>query len=346
MLKATDGNMYIKQGDKYLWNIPLASYLIGKKLTLEKSVELYYREKVEGEGDGAIELTTYAQDGNIYINLLGEDVTYDPEKPWHDISVNSDFEGTETKTPKLNFLYRHQEEGKKYFAPIGEPKYEYDGSKGLKYGAQYCHDVYFSVTEDQVDPDTRKSTDGKYDVYVFDGSTYHLCTAEQYPNIAGLDLYIKKIGYVAVTAEAYYLDEHSEWKTDLNPIKVDLLRQRSSSVLRMLANKTINEMNDVIKDAKMGDLIEITPGTIFDNEEISNATISDLGIVLSRVFTSMTVGELLSWSNITGVDPRVKETLQTASLVDFFMALGANSDGEIVVDIAKLYGWTDSSETP
>lgn len=341
--KLLAGNLYIKDKDEYVWNLPYASYL-ALNITLEDSKNLYYR-KTDGVTSGtpdAKSVSVYDNtDKHLYVmNVYSGDIEEykaDPSNPALDINNNKDLKVSTIKAPTMKFYYRHQEPGKKYFAPISDSRYEYSGD--VKYGAQYCNDVYFKIDSTEFDSETGKTNTDNQQVYVFNGVGYDEYNKTLHAEAT--DFYIKKLGFVASIGEAYY-KQGGGYETTLNPQKVEVERQRSSSVLRMLADKTINEMNDVIKEAKMGDLIEITPGTIFDNEKISAASISDLGIVLSDVFTNMTIGELLGWSNITGVETAVVDALNDVTLMDFFRALEFHpTQGAIVINMGKLYGHTE-----
>ncbi len=98
-------------------------------------------------------------------------------------------------------------------------------------------------------------------------------------------------------------------------------------------------MNTIINDATVADVIEATPGSIFDNEEIKATPISQLGDVFSKMFTKMTVGELLEWASINDVNTQVKEALKDVSAKDFFKSLTYDAaNGTITVDMLKLYG--------
>lgn len=340
LLKVAEANIFVKQGEDYVWNLPYASYLAAK-LTLTDYQNLYYREKVEAGTPDAKAVTIYDNaDGALYVSAFGQTIEYDPKNPAHDITINTDLTGENIKAPEFKFFFRNGSEDAeeaKYLAPIGDTKYGYEEGFAITYGAQYCNDVFFKITAADVDSATGKTTEGE-DIYVYDGVSYAEYNADLHPDLQELSLYIKKTGYVASFAESYYMDD-SDSVTTLNPIHITIERQRSSSVLRLLADKTISDMNSAIESATMGDFIEVTPGTIFDNEQIRNATITELGSTLSEVFATMTIGELLGWSNISGVDERVVQVLEDITLTDFFKSLTFDAtQGTIVIDMNKLYG--------
>ena len=307
-----EGNVYVKNGEEYVHNVPLATYCVAKT----KYDKLYYRTIVESELKGAVALQSYDGSG-LYVDVLGTKTAYDNTNPAH-LGLNVYF----------------KEEGGTFYVPIGDKNYGFHDGEDLRLGAQYCNDVYFSID--------RADIGGKYqkeDVYVFVNGNYESYDESKLDHTSETAAYyIKKVGYIATIEETFYIYDGSKYATDLDPVKVDPQRLRSSRVLVTLAHETVNDMDSVIKTAKIGDFMEMTPGTIFDNEEIANSTIDSLGLTLQTVLSDMTIGDLLEWGNVTSASAEIRDALKDITIQQFFAALVFDKDtGDIKINMESLY---------
>lgn len=126
----------------------------------------------------------------------------------------------------------------------------------------------------------------------------------------------------------------------LTDISVNVLDEKSPTILISLLERqvTIGSLNETIDSLTIGEMMEIEPGSLFDNELLSGATIETLSSSVNSMFTDMTIGTLLKYANIA-VSPQVSYILQDVKLADFFGALEySDSDGQLTVDMEKLFG--------
>lgn len=129
--------------------------------------------------------------------------------------------------------------------------------------------------------------------------------------------------------------------TGLSPLsktKVNVLEEKSPTILVSLLERqvTIGSLNETIDTLTIGEMMEIEPGSVFDNPALSGSTVDELSANINSMFTDMTIGELLKYANIA-VSPQVSYILQDVKLADFFGAL-EYSDGQLTVKMEKLFG--------
>lgn len=146
--------------------------------------------------------------------------------------------------------------------------------------------------------------------------------------------YDRVIGYIGGNAA-------NNGGTGLSPLsktKVTVREEKSPTILISLLKRqvTIGSLNETIDTLTIGELMEIEPGSVFDNDVLRNATIENLSEKVSSLFTDMTIGTLLKYANIA-VSPQVSYILQDVKLADFFGAL-EYSDGQLTVKMEKLFG--------
>lgn len=124
----------------------------------------------------------------------------------------------------------------------------------------------------------------------------------------------------------------------LSKTKVTVREEKSPTILISLLERqvTIGSLNETIDTLTIGEMMEIEPGSVFDNDVLRNATIENLSEKVSSLFTDMTIGTLLKYANIA-VSPQVSYILQDVKLADFFGAL-EYSDGQLTVKMEKLFG--------
>lgn len=124
----------------------------------------------------------------------------------------------------------------------------------------------------------------------------------------------------------------------LSSLRVAVVEEKSPTILLSLLDRqiTVGGLNDAIDTLTLEEMMEIEEGSVFDNPILRESTIETLSANVSRMFTDMTIGELLSYANIS-VSSEVSYILQDVMLADFFGAL-VYSNGVITVDMAKLFG--------
>lgn len=124
----------------------------------------------------------------------------------------------------------------------------------------------------------------------------------------------------------------------LSKTKVTVIEEKSPTILISLLERqvTIGSLNETIDTLTIGEMMEIEPGSVFDNPALSGSTVDGLSANINSMFTDMTIGKLLKYANIA-VSPQVSYILQDVKLADFFGAL-EYSDGQLTVNMEKLFG--------
>ena len=124
----------------------------------------------------------------------------------------------------------------------------------------------------------------------------------------------------------------------LSQTKVTVIEEKSPTILISLLERqvTIGSLNETIDTLTIGEMMEIEPGSVFDNPALSGSTVDELSANVNSMFTDMTIGTLLKYANIA-VSPQVSYILQDVKLADFFGAL-EYSDGQLTVNMENLFG--------
>lgn len=126
----------------------------------------------------------------------------------------------------------------------------------------------------------------------------------------------------------------------LSKTKVTVIEEKSPTILISLLERqvTIGSLNETIDTLTIGEMMEIEPGSVFDNPALSGSTVDGLSANVNSMFTDMTIGTLLKYANIA-VSPQVSYILQDVKLADFFGALEYQyQNGQLTVNMEKLFG--------
>ncbi len=125
----------------------------------------------------------------------------------------------------------------------------------------------------------------------------------------------------------------------LSTDRVSVVREKSSSVLIAMLDRrlTIGTLDENIKSFTIEELIDIESGSVFDDTTIRNATVDTLSDAITAKLTNSSIGELIRWANVRGVDEKVLFILEDVKISDFFTAL-EYKDGTITVNMEKLLG--------
>lgn len=126
----------------------------------------------------------------------------------------------------------------------------------------------------------------------------------------------------------------------LSDTKVTVREEKSPTILISLLERqvTIGSLNETIDTLTIGEMMEIEPGSVFDNPALSGSTVDGLSANVNSMFTDMTIGTLLKYANIA-VSPQVSYILQDVKLADFFGALEYQyQNGQLTVNMEKLFG--------
>lgn len=317
-LAATNGGVYYKHGEEYVDNTALCVYLA----SIGKFENLYTRESVTS---GGIEAATYS-DANLYVEVGGLYTPYDSTKLTH-LGFSSYFV-KQTKT-----------DGTKFYVSTTTPNasddtyYQYQGkdevgnSKEPLYSKVYCENIYV------------KSASGNY---VFNGNEYVAYDASKHD---GLDRFNQVVGYLA-TANETYVKMSGAYAIALPHTQSmvaregGMIREKSQAVIRMLATKkvTIANIDSVIKTATVGEIMEVSPDSIF--EKFADSTINSLNANLQSTITEMSVGELMEFAGVSTSNAVVRSALKDVKLKNFFDSLTFNPTVGIVVNMEKACGYT------
>lgn len=148
--------------------------------------------------------------------------------------------------------------------------------------------------------------------------------------------YDRVIGYIGGNAA----NDGGTNLSHLSTTKVTVIEEKSPTILISLLERqvTIGSLNETIDTLTIGEMMEIEPGSVFDNPALSGSTVDGLSANINSMFTDMTIGKLLKYANIA-VSPQVSYILQDVKLADFFGALEYSySDGQLTVNMEKLFG--------
>lgn len=317
---ATNGGVYYKHGEEYVDNTALCVYLA----SIGKFENLYTRESVTS---GGIEAATYSNaNAKLYVEVGGMYTPYDSTKLTH-LGFDSYFVKTTS------------EDGSKFYVSTTTPNasddmtYQYQGkyddgnSKEPLYSKVYCENIYV------------KSASGNY---VFNGNEYVAYDAAKHD---GLDRFEQVVGYLA-TANETYVKVSGEYAIALPHTQSmvaregGMIREKSQAVIRMLATKkvTIANIDSVIKTATVGEIMEVSPDSIF--EKFADSTINSLNANLQSTITEMSVGELMEFAGVSTSNAVVRSALKDVKLKNFFDSLTFNPTVGIVVDMEKACGYT------
>lgn len=124
----------------------------------------------------------------------------------------------------------------------------------------------------------------------------------------------------------------------LDATRVTVLEEKSPTLLLSLLNRqiTVGGLSDAIDTLTLEELMDIEEGSVLDDELLRGSTIENLSTNVSRLFTELTIGELLSYSNVS-TSAEVAYILQDIDIATFFGALTYES-GTIVVNMEVLFG--------
>lgn len=316
------GNLYYK-GTKdgkteYIHNVALCTYVIAQNTKQDYSTgtlkfvldtnKIYKR--VSGSDNTAL---TFTNTGDLYVIINGTYVPYDSSNYTH----------------YSNDVYRRID-GTSY-VDVSSPD---DGTKTYKraegeilFSKQYCENIYVPTNEESGQLYVIINNEPvRYDINLHDAS---------------LQRYTAVVGYLAVANEAYNSSDEVSYTNPLDHIaaRVTVENEKSEAVLRMLARKqvTISNINDVIKEATISDLMDLTEGSLF--YDFKDSKLDNLSQDVELKFTTMTMGELLTYANIANIDTQVKTAIEPITLESFFKSLKYSSTAGIVVDLEKAYGY-------
>ncbi len=326
------GNIYYrgtKDGETYVYdnNATLCAYVAYKNPDLLNSTtkttsdKLYKRVSALAADADAVTRDTYDNTTkDLYVLINGKYTLYESSNLAH---------AGET-------IYQKQEGSGTYYVSKSTPGVADDGvaddpdyayKNDVLYAKQYCENIYVKdangawvVINGKAEP---------YDASVHDSSTAR---------------YKVVVGYLAQTNEVYNTTTTSGTTTYTNPLphitaRVTVENEKSEAVLRMIARKqvTIENINGVIKEATISDLMDVTEGSLF--YDVRDSKLDDLSSDVEKKFSTMTMGQLISYANITDLEDGVKEVISDITLENFFRSLSPSKTAGIVINLEKAYGY-------
>lgn len=318
------GNLYYK-GTKdgkteYIHNVALCTYVIAQNTKQDYSTGtlkfVLDTNKIYKRVAGS-EYTTHTYTntaGDLYVIINGTYVPYDSSNYTHySNDVYRRIDGTSYVD-----VSSHDDGTKTYKRAEGE----------ILFSKQYCENIYVPTNEESGQLYVIINNEPvRYDSNLHDAS---------------LQRYTAVVGYLAVANEAYNSSDEVYYTNPLDHIaaRVTVENEKSEAVLRMLARKqvTISNINDVIKEATTSDLMDLTEGSLF--YDFKDSKLDNLSQDVELKFTTMTMGELLTYANIANIEPQVKTAIEPITLESFFKSLTYSETAGIVVNLEKAYGYT------
>ena len=263
---------------------------------------------------------------------LVEDSTADTRDKYYlkaDGTFSADSTGAYAGLTFIKNTVKHSKGGKNfyYYAPLDS---EYDDAVG--------HGEVIPTFSKQMASTTYIKTDDEASATL---AFYNkkLIAKDEVPDDAEDVVYVKEtIGYVvkikgdnaAVLAFLGLMDSDTK--------KVAYIQPQSAPALKAFAvhDVKVNSLDAALKEFTISDMMNIAPDSLFDDKDIKNASIDDLGTVFQNKLKNMTIQNILDWGNITTLSDEVLAIIGEATLEDFFASL-SYADGDIHVDIVTLY---------
>lgn len=311
-----NGTDYVYDNNFYLCAYVGSSNVAPGSTTLNTN-KLFIRT-LDGSGVDATTVDVYDNtDSKLYVIANGEYTVYNPSNPTH---------------LGETIYEKQQAEDTVYFVDKATPNvngenYAYNEADVL-YAKQYCENIYV------------KDATGEYTV--INGKAETFVEGVHSPNAR----YSVVVGYLAQVNEVYtsIKDADDNITSYNNPLphltaRVNVENEKSEAVLRMIAREqvTIENINGVIKNAKISDIMDLTEGSLFYG--FKDRSLNDLSSEVEKEFATMTLGELMSYASITEIDADVKSTIAPISIKDFFRSLSPSTTAGIVINLEKAYGY-------
>ena len=341
-------------GGEYYENPALAAYYAAANADPSTWTNKPYKRVAANAGDpGAESATVYPNGGSgsgLYIEFFAAYVRYDAKNPAHwgrdlffkftdgytlptaDTDGETryyyyDFEcgayipcGSETEGALVRMTGR--DDGKYYFSEINGVRAA--GDEAFVSGDTVYSKRLAEVVYKLADDGSFVYEDGGYVAYDPDR---HADATERYDRVTGV--LVNKAGN----------DGGEGLLAPLSTDRVSVVREKSSSVLIAMLDRrlTIGTLDENIKSFTIEELIDIESGSVFDDPTIRKATVDTLSDAITAKLTNSSIGELIRWANVRGVDEKVLFILEDVKISDFFTAL-EYKDGTITVNMEKLLG--------
>ena len=341
-------------GGEYYENPALAAYYAAANADPSTWTNKPYKRVAANAGDpGAESATVYPNGGSgsgLYIEFFAAYVRYDAGNPAHwgrklffkftdgytlstadtkdetlyyyDFGSGAYTSSQSTSTSDALVKMTGRDDGKYYFSEINGVRAADD--KAFASGDTVYSKRLAEVIYKLADDGSFVYEDGGYVAYDPDR---HADVTERYDCVTGV--LVNKAGN----------DGGEGLLAPLSTDRVSVVREKSSSVLIAMFDRelTIGTLDENIKSFTIEELIDIESGSVFDDPTIRDATVDTLSDAITAKLTNSSIGELIRWANVRGVDEKVLFILEDVKISDFFTAL-EYKDGTITVNMEKLLG--------
>ena len=351
-------NVFFRSADgedgEYYENPALAAYYAAANADPSTWTNKPYKRVSANAGDpGAVSATVYPNGDSgsgLYIEFFAAYVRYDAENPAHwgrklffkftdgytlptadtkdetlyyyDFESGAYISSQSASTSDALVMMTGRDDGKYYFSEINGVRAADD--KAFASGDTVYSKRLAEVIYKLADNGSFVYEDGGYVAYDPDR---HADVTERYDRVTGV--LVNKAGN----------DGGEGLLAPLSTDRVSVVREKSSSVLIAMLDRrlTIGTLDENIKSFTIEELIDIESGSVFDDPTIRNATVDTLSDAITAKLTNSSIGELIRWANVRGVDEKVLFILEDVKISDFFTAL-EYKDGTITVNMEKLLG--------
>ena len=341
-------------GGKYYENPALAAYYAAANTDPSTWANKPYKRVAANAGDqGAESATVYPNGGSgsgLYIEFFAAYVRYDAGNPAHwgrelffkftdgytlltadtegetlyyyDFGSGDYISSQSDSTSDALVMMTGRDDKKYYFSEINGVRAA--GDEAFASGDTVYSKRLAEVIYKLADNGSFVYEDGAYVAYDPDR---HADVTERYDRVTGV--LVNKAGN----------DGGEGLLAPLSTDRVSVIREKSSSVLIAMLDRelTIGTLDENIKSFTIEELIDIESGSVFDDPTIRNATVDTLSDAITAKLTNSSIGELIRWANVRGVDEKVLFILEDVKISDFFTAL-EYKDGTITVNMEKLLG--------
>lgn len=349
-------NVFFRSADgkEYYDNPALAAYYAAANTDPSTWANKPYKRVSANAGDpGAVSATVYPNGGSgsgLYIEFFAAFVRYDETNPAHwgrelffkftdgytlstadtkgetqyyyDFKSGAYTDAQSASTSDALVMMTGRDDGKYYFSEINGVRAADDEAfaSGDTVYSKRLAEVIYKLADDG----SFVYEDGGYVSYDPDR---HTDVTERYDRVTGV--LVNKAGN----------DGGEGLLAPLSTDRVSVIREKSSSVLIAMLDRelTIGTLDENIKTFTIEELIDIESGSVFDDPTIRRATVDTLSDAITAKLTNSSIGELIRWANVRGVDEKVLFILEDVKISDFFTAL-EYKDGTITVNMEKLLG--------
>ena len=352
---ALAGNIYYYDAETktYEANAALTAYYIARNNT--EALQATYR-RVDSSPDygqdGVFTATVYKQtevETRLYVLMFGGYYEYNPDNITHwgeqlYFRYSDGFFPVTEDTQSASERYSYDPETGE-FSLGGAGGYVKLAGTSVTSGGTQKTAYYFVPVDSAYNGEPLYSKRVCDDIYIEDAQGDHVFLGGSYteydpsdPEHDGLTRYNLVIGHINNRAA---LDGGADsGLPDLDATRVTVLEEKSPTLLLSLLNRqiTVGGLSDAIDTLTLEELMDIEEGSVLDNELLRGSTIENLSTNVSRLFTELTIGELLSYSNVS-TSAEVAYILQDIDIATFFGALTYDAEsGTIGVNMEVLFG--------